>query len=518
MPAVNTRHQIYNRLIDRWSMVRDAVEGEYAVKAAGPTYLPLLTGQGTDAYNSYKMRGLFFEATRRTLNGLVGMVTRKAPSVEANQTTVDGFLQTLTKDGQSLNALASIVMRETLMLNKYGLLADLPSVITTDAEPWLVGYAAESMINWKFGLDEDGRKILVRMVLEEDYEQMDPEDRFKVDHKKQWRVLELLPREIAEIDNMPTQRGGIAQILPVQPAGTNMIYRVQVWRLKKDSAIKADAAGASAEEFILFEEFFPAFQGNAMVKIPFVIVTAEDEDKEDQKPPLEGLSSVNMSHYRSSADLEHGRHFTALPTPYVIGLAEQQELTIGSSKAWMIAGVSANEVKVGMLEFEGQGLSALEHAMEEKQAQMAILGARLLEESKKASEAFETHQLRAAGEHSILASVTTGVSEGINEALAILVEWDPSLGEMTLQLNTDFIVIGMDPTMLTSMVAALQGGRMSFKTFFFNMQQRGMYPDGYTEEDELKQIEVDSVANQEEEPDDLGGEDEGEEEEEEEEE
>jgi len=513
MPAVNTRHHIYEKLIPRWQMVRDAVEGEYAVKAAGTTYLPKLTGQDDTAFTAYKMRALFFEATRRTLNGLVGMVTRKAPGIEAKQTSLDGFLQTITKDGQSLNALASIVMRETLMLNKYGLLADLPPVITVDAEPWLIGYTAETMINWKFGLDEDGRKVLHRMVLEEDYDQIDPEDRFKVDKKKQWRVLEILPRELVEIDNM----GKPDVVMPVQPAGTAFIYRVQVWRLKKDSLIRTDAAGASAEEFFLFEEFFPAFQGNAMTAIPFVIVTAEDEDKEDQKPPLEGLASVNMSHYRSSADLEHGRHFTALPTPYVIGLSEQQELTIGSSKAWMITGASKNEVEVGMLEFTGSGLEALENAMEEKQSQMAILGARLLEESKKASEAFETHQLRAAGEHSILASVTTGVSEGINEALLIIFEWDPSLGEMSIQLNTDFIVIGMDPQMLTSMVAALQGGRMSFKTFFFNMQQRGMYPDGYTEEDELAQIEVDNVANQEEEPDDLGGGEEEEEEEEEEE-
>lgn len=498
MPAVNTQHHIYTRLIERWSMVRDAVEGEYAVKAAGTSYLPKLTGQVESEYNAYKIRALFFEATRRTLNGLVGMVTRKVPTIEASKSTQEGYLKTLTKDGQSLVALASIVMREVLMLNKYGLMADLPPIISKDAEPWLIGYTAESMINWKFGLNEVGNKVLHRMVLQENYEAVDPGDRFKSEEKEQWRVLELLPRELAEIDALGTD-----VVMPAQPAGTNMIYRVQVWRFKKDSPDAIQAATPSAEEFIMHDEFFPAFQGKAMTEIPFVIVTAEDEDKEDQKPPLEGLSSVNMSHYRTSADLEHGRHFTALPTPYIIGLSEQQDLTIGSSKAWIISGASANEVKVGMLEFTGQGLKALEHAMEEKQSQMAILGARLLEESKKASEAFETHQLRAAGEHSILASVTTGVSEGINEALAIISEWDPSLGEIHMQLNTDFIVIGMDPQMLTAMVASLQASRMSFKTFFFNMQQRGMYPDGYTEEDELAQIEVDSVAAAEGEVDNL---------------
>lgn len=490
-PKPNTHHPIYDKLIKRWEMVRDAVEGEYAVKIAAEAYLPRLTGQESSGYTAYKMRALFFEATRRTLNGLVGMVTRKAPNIDAKESTVEGFLSKLTKDGQSLIALASIVMRETLMLNKYGLLGDLPPVISKDAEPWLVGYTAESMINWKYSTDMAGRKVLTRMVLEEDYQLVDPDDRFAVITRVQWRVLEMVDRELAIVDQMGKTP---AVILPVQPAGTFELYRVQVWRRKKDSMDKAIAAASSSDEFIMWEETFPAFQGNAMIKIPFVVVTAEDEDKEDQKPPLEGLASVNMSHYRSSADLEHGRHFTALPTPYVIGLAEAQSLTIGSSKAWMIAGVNASEVKIGMLEFEGKGLEALEHAITEKQQQMAILGARLLEESKKSSEAFETHQLRAAGEHSILASVTTGVAEGINEALLIMLEWDPSLGPMVLQLNTDFIVIGMDPQMLTALIASMQASRMSFKTFFFNMQQRGMYPDDYTEEDELKQIEVDNEA------------------------
>lgn len=502
MPIVNTRHAVYEALLPRWEMVRDASEGEVAVKAQGAMYLPMLDKQETSEYNAYKMRALFFEATRRTLNGLVGMVTKKMPTITASESTKEGFLQSVTKDGQSIVALISIVMREVLMLNKYGIMADLPDVISKDAEPWLIGYTAESMINWQFGVDSTGKKALIRMVLEEEYEQADPEDRFKRTVKTQWRVLEMVNREEAIVDLLDAQWTHV--VMPNAPAGTTDIYRVQVWRFKEDSEVAAAAANSAAsEEFIIHDMFFPAFQGTGMDKIPFVIVTAEDEDKEAQKPPLEGLASVNMSHYRTSADLEHGRHYTALPTPYVIGLSEMQELTIGSSKAWVIVGAGKQEVEVGMLEFKGEGLKALETGMVEKQQQMAILGARLLEESKKSPEAFETHQLRGAGEHSILAAVTNGVSEGINEALLFMFEWDPSLSEMEIQLNTDFISLGMTPQFLTALVNSLQGSRMSFKTFYFNMAQRGMYIDGWTEEDELKQIEDDAAAAAEGEIDDL---------------
>jgi Domain of unknown function (DUF4055) len=487
-PTVNARHRIYQKLQPRWVMVRDAVEGEYAVKQRGDAYLPKLHEQDQTAYDAYKLRALFFEATRRTMQGLVGMVMRKDPTVEASDSTKEGFLKRLTKNNLSLEGFANVVMQEVLMMNKYGILADLPPVIKTGAEPWLVGYTAESMINWKYDTDADGKKVLVRMVLEETYGQTKADDRFKVVDKDQWRVLELVSKELVLTDLAAMDK---PPVLLFDPAQQN-IYRVQVWRRAKDQEGLPGKA-AKEDEFILYDTVFPTLRGKVMDVIPFVVVTSGDSDDENQKPPIEGLASVNMSHYRTSADLEHGRHFTALPTPYVIGLSEQASLVIGSSKAWVISGVDATQVAVGMLEFKGQGLKALETGMSEKQAQMAILGARLLEEQVRKAEAFETHELRSAGEHSVLASIANGASEGINEALLFMTAWDTSLGTIMIQLNTEFVRVGMAPEMLMQLLAALQAGKISFKAYFFKMQQGGMYPDEHTEEEELAQLEDDAA-------------------------
>jgi len=512
--TVNAQHRIYQKLQPRWAMVRDATDGEYAVKAAGDSYLPKLHKQETKQYEAYKMRALFFEATRRTMQGLVGMVMRKDPIVEAKDNVKEGFLRNLTKNNLSLEGFATVVMQEVLMMNKYGILADLPPVISMTANPWMVGYTAESIINWEYDIDADGKKILVRVVLEEEYGQVKEDDRFVVEDKKQWRVLELISKDLAneELERMENP----PEIL-FDPSQNN-VYRVQVWRAKKDLTGQA-GAGARSDDFILHTQDFPTLRGSAMDVIPFVVVTSGDSDEEEQKPPIEGLASVNMSHYRTSADLEHGRHFTALPTPYIVGLSEQQELVIGSSAAWVITGVDAQQVKVGMLEFTGSGLSALENAMVEKQGQMAILGARLLEEQIRKAEAFETHELRSAGEHSVLASIANGVSEGINSALEFMSAWDGSLGNIALQLNTEFVRIGMPPEMLAQLLAALQAGKLSFKAYFFKMQQGGMYPDEHTEVDELKQLEDDAAKfGITDDVDDLEGEDEEDDDEEEEEE
>lgn len=477
MPIVNTTHPIYDKLKARWAMVRDAVEGEWAIKAAKEVYLPKLLGTGETEYDGYILRALFLEATRRTLQGLVGMIMQKSPQIEAKDGTKEIFLKSVTKSGMSMNGFASVVLQEVIMLNKYGILADLPDRISAETEPWLVGYNAESILNWEF-ITIDGKSVPSRIVLQEEWHVHDPDDRFKQEFKDQWRVLEL-------VDGVFAQRSMNEDIpLPDIPATQDFVYRVQVWRKRSDTDTKG-----TTDEFILWSETFPAHLGTAIDRIPFVIVTAEDEDKEDQKPPLEGLASVNISHYRSSADLEHGRHFTALPTPYVIGLSQQQSLTIGSAKAWIVEGVNASEVEIGMLEFTGKGLASLETAMSEKESQMARLGSRLMEAEKKSSESFETHRLKSAGENSILASIANGVSGGLNEALDWMELWDPSLGEISIQLNTEFVSIPISAQELTAFISALQSGKMSFKVFYFNMQERGMYPEDHTEEDELKLLE-----------------------------
>jgi hypothetical protein len=120
------------------------------------------------------------------------------------------------------------------------------------------------------------------------------------------------------------------------------------------------------------------------------------------------------------ADLEHGAHFTGLPTPIITGhnLGEDETFSIGSTTAWVLPN-EYTDVKylefttdVKYLEFTGQGLGALESRLVSKERQMATLGARLLVEEKAAVEAAETHNIKRQGENSALSSVAESISSG----------------------------------------------------------------------------------------------------------
>src|ERR1041385_5380593 len=74
---VNTPHDLYMEKEAQWTRCRDAYNGTAAVKHRGTAYLPMLGGSNKDEYEAYQKRALWYGATGRTVNGLVGAVTRK---------------------------------------------------------------------------------------------------------------------------------------------------------------------------------------------------------------------------------------------------------------------------------------------------------------------------------------------------------------------------------------------------------------------------------------------------------
>lgn len=454
MPIVKNptaTHPMYDQLINRWHKVRDFVGGSAKVKAAGARYLPMLTGQEGNDYESYRLRALFFAMTQRTLGAFVGMVFRKPAVVEASQSTKDGFLTRCTAKRKDVENLERSTFRELCMQSRVGLLVDLPTDAAANTEPWVAVYSAESIINWRYGIDENGNSRLEFVVLKEQVEEKsssaeDPDATVCVD---QWREIELLD--------------GVVQY--------------SLWRKVESKGTEKGYARIKGPTTIVIN-------GRSLTVFPFELIDLPDDEGE-LTPPMEAIADVNHSHYLTSADLEHGRHFTALPTPWVTGVEKSPTLKIGSQTAWILSDATA---KVGMLEFTGTGLGALEKGLEQKQNMAAALGARMLEDPKKAVEAVRTHEIRRSGEASVLATVARQASLGLNSVWSLIsTQFLPALGDITTELNTDFLATSITAQDLTALVGAVQSGAISEETFFFNLDQAEMYPIGQTFDDESKQ-------------------------------
>jgi hypothetical protein len=230
------------------------------------------------------------------------------------------------------------------------------------------------------------------------------------------------------------------------------------------------------------DDIIPLMNGAPLNFIPFICYF------ETTRPPILDLVNINLSHFRTDVDLEHGAHFTAVPTPMFSGFDfdDAEPFCLGASGGYAAQNPDA---KAWFLEFEGKGLDTLKEIKEEKKAQMSVLGARFLDAEKNQAEATDTVRIRKSGETSVLAAVAQKRARSITRILEIMRDWMGISGDVTVELNTDYSDASLTPEQMTALFGMLQGGAISQQTFFYNMKYGEMYEPNLTFEDEQGRIE-----------------------------
>jgi hypothetical protein len=371
--------------------------------------------------------------------------------------SLDDIIANITMSGLSLHQFAEMIAEEIVVIGKVGVLVDYPPIVNAvtlaqaqaqGARPYATMYDAESIINWKTGRINNVEQLTL-VVLEEENEIA--VDEFESKCEPQWRVLDLWD-------------GGI--------------YRQRVFRKDKRG------------EFVLVDEIYPQINGRPLNKIPFEFFGVRDNSPCVDKPPLLDLVDVNLSHYRTTADYEHGLHFTGLPTPVVTGYYSDDKspsLRIGSGTAWLLPEAQS---KAFYLEFTGQGLGELREALRSKEAMMATLGARILAPEKRAAESAQTANIHRSSENSVLASISQSISIGLTHVMEYLRDWSGVNGDVKIELNRDFIPNSMTAQDLDSLVKSWQSGAISHQTLFDNLVAGDIIMQDVSFDDEMERIAV----------------------------
>lgn len=425
---IDSRHPSYGHWHPEWRKCRDAFDGQRAVKARGQAYLPGLKGQNRDEYNAYMGRALFYSITSKTVGALLGLAIGKPPDLKY-PLKMKRFFE--DRAGTEFYELLCNTVTECLLQSRVGVFVDRPEG-GGPAFPRI--YNTESIINWDHS--DDGRLQMV--ILEEYYTEIDPEDQYKKEIKLRYRELRLVDGKL------------------------------QVTVHRENSAANASTA--------TFEAGSPTTivnTGVVMDSIPFFCINPFGLSMEPTKPPMLDIVDINLSHYRTSADLEHGRHFTGLPTPWITGAESEAKMNIGSTSAWVIPDPNA---KVGYLEFTGTGLGSLEKALAEKQSQLASLSARLVDNSTRGSEAAETVRLRYMSETASLLGIVRAVEALVNQVYSTIAIMEGYTEEVQIKLNTDFLDQRLTPQGLTAWIDAYLAGGVSKEMLLYALKRGDAMP------------------------------------------
>jgi len=458
-----------------WRTLRDCYAGEPQIKAAGQTYLRKLSAHKDSEYEGFLSRAYFYNAVRRTHDGLMSSLFRKPPEFTLPPAAQGLDLGDVTLDGQTIFQFTKTLASEVTLMGRYGILVDLPNTdgdLSADYDrPYLSGYNAESIYCWREVLHR-GRRIVDRVILRESESTL---TEYGVAYRPIVRVLRL----DADPDDAAT-----------------LLYSQEIIRPADDPAQPPAVTSVPV-----------TIRGRRLNYIPFVFVNSKSLLPAVSSPPLMDVATINISHYQSTALLEHGRFYAGMPT-YVIAAGSDSPdppdssapLAVGPSSVWELE----KDAKAWILEFNGHGLSFLENAVDAKQLQMQSLGGKLISSQRKAAAlSTEAYALMEAGDEATLLDVAENCEAGVARALTILADFQgiqlpasrpnsptvtdaegrPLATSILCEMNKEFVRSDLTARELRAIQSLYTSGIIPLDVLYYALRSVNVIPIEYTLED-----------------------------------
>lgn len=458
-PSVDGAHPQYSYYLSDWCKVRDCIAGERKVKERGELYLPKLSArQKEPSYEAYKTRACFLSATERTKEGFVGSALRKPPTVTAPD-SIDPLLEDIDLAGTTFEELVEESVDAGMSVGRAGILVEHEP--TPGGRPYMLFYEAEEIVNWATQV-VNGRRVLALVELRYNVDNLS-EDGYSVECHEERRCLRLVEG----------------------------IYQQTIRQYVEGEQNKPGQWVESAP-------IVPTMQGRPLDFIPFVFLGPKNTKPEIAKPPLLKIAELELSAYRSSADLEHGLHLVALPTPYSINLKTGEDagpIELGPGVFHEFQGENG---EIDFLEVQGTGLSLVKENLESKKEQMALLGAAFLTPPKREAETKEALELKSSAANSPLAKICKSLEKGLTQALKWLVRWtgaDDS--KVEVRLNKDFDKTRLSPDDIQKLSAALQSGAITPEVYAYLLEEAEILPPDVDAKEYAEELRAEKQAKQE---------------------
>lgn len=438
----------------RWQIMRDACEGEDAVKEAGETYLHRPSDMPKDEYRCIYVDGAEYPGVMsHTLLAMRGRVFFNEPAVEGIDVA---DLDLLDTGGFTWSELTRWVVSEVLKVRRAALL------VGGDATtPEISRYTAESLIDWKIE-----RGVLLLAVLTEEYCELDDEG--KEVTKTQCRRLELVDGR----------------------------YEVAITRKTKEG---------DKEQWIEFERLTPTINGAALDYIPLVIIG------DTTPPPLYALAKAALRFYKTSAGYGHSIHLAAHPTRFVKltdemykGIEEKIDDEDSDATAFSqfyrfgtaFVNILPVDGEIGFAEISGTGLQLIENRLNAIRLDMAALGARSITAINRSNVAAETERMQQGAETAFLSDIGGNLTRSFTKALGFVAELRGLASDAySVVFSDEFLGEKMTPEEVAALMNAHRSGAIPMAVVREELRARGFIRDEWNDDRIEEELENEAAGD-----------------------
>lgn len=442
-------------------LMRDLFEGPEEVRRAGARYLPQDPGEDPTNYQGRLKRSVFFNATRQTVDGIVGMIFRRDPvlgedvpeEIQADWENIDGA-------GTHGAVFTRQVEQDAVMVGHAAILVEFPATGGTQTladerqgvRPYWVPIEKEAILSWRTTI-EGGRRVLTQLVLEEC--QWVADGAFGETEQTRYRVL----RRDPTLPNPVTY---------------------QVLEVTDDQRVIEVASG---------------FYSN-QTEIPIAEVsTSGSEGLFESRPPLLDLAYLNIAHYQVLSDHLNSIHKTNVPIFTTIGATMPAR---GDSQPTQILGPNTGlALPAGgdakYVSHDGQALGSSKAMLDDLKADMATMGLAMLAPSKRVAETADAKRIDKAATDSSIAVMARGLQDAIERCLQFHANYLrlPEGGSVTV--NRDYDQLALSAQQVQALSALVANGQLSLETLWQTLAQGNVLPDDFDPDSEKAMLEADAA-------------------------
>ena len=472
MPKIDFMRAEVKMQLGKWSQIRDCLGGAEAIKGKGVAYLPMPNAhdkstENKERYKGYKQRAVFMNAVANTVEGLVGQVFSADPVVDLPE-SMKILIEDADGAGVTLAQVAKGALGDVLAYGREGMMVDFPAPARNEqglerdftrqemadgtARPNLLRFAPDKVINWRTRMI-GGKSVLSLVVIEMSY--IAEDDGFEIKNGTEWRVLTL-------------------------DAGNQ--YVCEVWRKTEAASMQQ----GPAEPFVRHAVYYPRNSaGQRLTYIPFTFIGSLNNDTSPDKPPMYDLSEINLAHYRNSADYEDSIYMVGQGTPVAVGLTTQWVKDVWKDKPMQLGarGIVPLPVNGDFKIVAMEPNSMCKEGMDQKEVQMAMMGAQLVEKQEVQRTLGEAKMEKAVID-SVLVQCAKNDAQAIQQCLKWAADfYGESPDKIVFELSTDFAIMKLTPEERKMVLAEWQGGLLDFEEARNQLRQSGI---AYKDDKEAK--------------------------------
>ena len=478
MGTIDSTHPKYNAALPKVRKMRDFI----ASNVHKSPYIRQLPGQSQADFELYAQTAYYLPAVPRTVDAFAGLIMLDIFEHGLTE-AMKPFIDDVTNDGEPLSRVAGRAVREVVTTGRAFILNDFPTVDPNlsraevealGVRPYWTLYRFEDVFNWRTEV-KNGRKRLTQVRLWETYTWQDPDVEWNTEERRQIRVVDLWSPE----QGVPRRvRARVYQETTVKKPN-------EPEKQLPPNVRVVDKSSRTEKAWELTEISFPMQNGQFLTDIPGVMLGTDSLDPaEVDIPPLNELADVSCSHLVDSANRQWALAWCGNPIPWIADDAMQGDESASVKMGASTVLILGSEASAGVLALGADGVGALKESMDDKRRDMAAIGARILTDGGSQQISTETALLERAGEHSVLQSISSTISDGLTKAFRMLVEWAGinAPADMKIELNKDFVPSGLATGQLTEWVDAMIKGTVPLSVLFRKLKEAKELPPDMTEE------------------------------------